>query len=175
MLHGDDALWVSFLRALEGRAGARKYVSAYWAPIQEPRLNPQWEHALRACSLLAIPPLPPGQEALPGIGLDDLSQVNLSAWAETVQDVAAGMLALPSDMHSTLFLGVLSLLTHLESAARVPFCHLCYLPGASCWCLGVPSTTMTPSSSRGPSWSEITDPTPFMVPPLAHLNRVHLG
>ena len=141
---------MSFPRSLEGRSGAKSYVAAYWAPFQEPRLNSQQEHALRACSLLAIPPLPPGQEALPGGVSDDLSQVNLSTWAETVQDVAAGMLALLPEMHSTLFPGVLDLLVHLESASQVPFCHHCYLPGASCRCLGVMSTTPAPSTT-GPS------------------------
>ena len=161
MLHGADSLWESFPRALEGWTSARRYVGTYWAPFQELRLNSQQEHALRACSLLVIPPLPPGQEALPGGVVDDLSQVNLSAWAETVQDVAAGMLALPTEMHGTLFPGVLSLLTHLKSATWVPFCHTCYLFGASCWCLGVPSNTTTPLSTTGPLWSEIVDPTPI--------------
>ena len=66
----------------------------------------------------------------------------------------------PPEMHNTLFPGVLGLLTHLESATWVPFCRFCYLPVASCWCLGVPSTTTTLLSTTGPSWSEITDPIP---------------
>ena len=85
-----------------------------------------------ACSLLAIPPPPPGQEALPRGVFDDLWQVNLSTWAETVQDVAAGMLALPSGMHNNLFPWVVDLLIHLESLTQVSLCCHCYLPGASC-------------------------------------------
>ena len=100
---------------------------------------------MRAFSLLAIPPCP---LALPDVDVDDLSQVNLSAWAETVQEIAASMLALLSDL-PTLFPAVHDLLVHLESATRVPFCHTCYLQGSNCRCLGVPYTVSTPSSSTG--------------------------
>ena len=92
MMHGDTSLWESFPRALERRTGARRYIGAFRAPFQDLRLTPSQEHALRVCSLLAIPPPPPGQEALPGGVPEDLSQDNLSTWADTVQDVAAGMI-----------------------------------------------------------------------------------
>ena len=98
MMHGDASLWESFPRVLERRAGARRYVGAFQAPFQDLRLTPPQEHALRACSILAIPPLPPGQEVLPGGVPEDLSQDNLSTWAETVQDVAAGMIAPQPEM-----------------------------------------------------------------------------
>ena len=102
-MHGDASLWESFPRALERRAGARRYVGAFRAPFQDLRLTPPQEHALRACSLLAIPPPPPGQEALPGGVPEDLSQDNLSAWSETVQDVAVGMIAPRPEMSLTIF------------------------------------------------------------------------
>ena len=92
MMHGDASLWESFPRVLERRTGTRRYVGAFRAPFQDLRLTPSQEHALRVCSLLAIPPLPPGQKALPGGVPEDLSQDNLSTWADTVQDVAAGMI-----------------------------------------------------------------------------------
>ena len=88
-MHGDASLWESFPRALERRTGARRYIGAFRAPFQDLRLTPSQEHALRACSLLAIPPPPPGREALLGGVPEDLSQDNLSAWSETVQDVAS--------------------------------------------------------------------------------------
>ena len=91
MMHGDASLWESFPRALERRTGTRRYVGAFRAPFQDLRLTPPQEHA-PSCSLLAIPPLPPGQEALPGGVPEDLSQDNLSTWADTVQDVSAGMI-----------------------------------------------------------------------------------
>ena len=92
MMHGDASLWESFPRALERRTGARRYVGAFRAPFQDLRLAPSQEHALRVCSLLAIPPLPPDQKALPGGVPEDLSEDNLSTWADTVQDVAVGMI-----------------------------------------------------------------------------------
>ena len=157
-MHGDTSLWESFPRALERRASARRYVGAFRAPFQDLRLTPPQEHALRACSLLAIPPLPPGQEALPGGVPEDLSQDNLSTWADTVQDVAAGMIAPQPETSQTIFPQVVEVLTLLESVSRVTFCRQCYLPGSACRCLGGSSTAST-ASTAGRSWSDIADPT----------------
>ena len=168
-MHGDASLWESFPRALERRAGARRYVGAFRAPFQDLRLTPPQEHALRACSLLAIPPPPPGQEALPGGVPEDLSQDNLSTWADTVQDVAAGMIAPQPETSQTIFPQVVEVLTLLESVSRVAFCRQCYLPGAACRCLGSCSTTST-ASTAGLSWSDIADPTIW-----PHGRRLHLG
>ena len=158
MMHGDASLWESFPRALERRAGARRYVGAFRAPFQDLRLTPPQDHALRACSLLAIPPPPPGQEALPGGVPEDLSQDNLSTWANTVQDVAAGMIAPQPETSQTIFPQVVEVLTLLESVSRVAFCCQCYLPGSACRCLGGSSTAST-ASTAGQSWSDIADPT----------------
>ena len=51
---GEDSLVDSFPHALEKMEGARRYISAFRAPLQE--LSPAQAHALRACSLLVIPP-----------------------------------------------------------------------------------------------------------------------
>ena len=158
MMHGDASLWESFPRVLERRAGARRYVGAFRAPFQDLRLTPPQEHTLRACSLLAIPPPPPGQEALLGTVPEDLSQDNLSAWAETVQDAAAGMIAPRPEMSLTILPQVVEVLTILESVSRVTFCRQCYLPGTACRCLGSSFTTST-ASTAGLLWSEIADPT----------------
>ena len=98
MMDGDASLWESFPRALERRTGARRYVGAFRAPFQELRLTPSQEHALRVCSLLAIPPPPPDHKALQVGVPEDLSEDNLSTWADTVQDVAAGMIVLKPGM-----------------------------------------------------------------------------
>ena len=158
MMHGDASLWESFPRALERRAGARRYVGAFRAPLQDLRLTPPQKHALRACSILAIPPPPPGQGALPGGVPEDLSQDNLSTWAETVQDVAAGMIAPQPETSQTIFPQVVEVLTLLESVSRVTFCCQCYLLGSACRCLGGSSTAST-ASTAGQSWSDIADPT----------------
>ena len=158
MMHGDAPLWESFPRVLERQTSARRYVGAFRAPFQDLRLTPPQEHALRVCSLLAIPPPPPGQEALPGGVPEDLSQDNLSTWADTVQDVAAGMIVPQPGMDQIIFPQVVEVLTLLESVSRVAFCHQCYLPGSACRCLGSCSTTST-ASTTGPLWSDIADPT----------------
>ena len=156
-MHGDASLWESFPRVLERRTGARRYVGAFRAPFQDLRLTPPQEHALRTCFLLAIPPPPPGQEALPGGVPEDLSQDNLSAWADTVQDVAAGMIAPHPETSQIIFPQVVEVLTLLESVSRVAFCRQCYLQGSACRCLGG-SSTATTASTAGPSWSDIADP-----------------
>ena len=158
MMHGDASLWESFPRALERQTGARRYVGAFRAPFQDLRLTPPQEHALRVCSLLAIPPPPPGQEALPGGVPENLSQDNLSTWADTVQDVAAGMITPQPGTDQIIFPQVVEVLTLLESVSRVAFCRQCYLPGSACRCLGSCSTTST-ASTTGPLWSDIADPT----------------
>ena len=157
-MYGDASLWESFPRALERLNGARRYVGAFRAPFQDLRLTPSQEHALRVCSLLAIPPPPPEQKALPGGVPEDLSQDNLSMWAGIVQDVVAGMIIPQPGMDQIIFPQVVEILTLLESVSRVAFCHQCYLPGSACRCLESSFTTST-ASTTGPSWSEIADPT----------------
>ena len=187
MMHGDASLWESFPRALERRAGARRYIGAFRAPFQDLRLTPPQEHALRACSILAIPPPPPGQEALPGGVPEDLSQDNLSTWAKTVQDVAAGMIAPQPETSQTIFPQVVEVLTLLETVSRVTFCRQCYLPGSACRCLGVlPPPQLHPLlDSRG-----VTSPIQHLAPTRhrlgeaperrlhmisSHGRRLHLG
>ena len=163
MMHGDASLWESFPRALERRTGTRRYVGAFRALFQDLRLTPPQQHALRVCSLLAIPPPPPGQEALPGGVPEDLSQDNLSTWADTVQDVAAGMIVPQPGTDQIIFPQLVEVLTLLESVSRVAFCRQCYLPGSACRCLGSCSTTST-ASTTGPLWSDIS-----------HGRQLHLG
>ena len=158
MMHGDASLWESFPRALERRTGTRRYVGAFRAPFQDLHLTPSQEHALRVCSLLAIPPPPPEQKALPGGVPEDLSQDNLSTWADTVQDVAAGMIVPQPGTDQIIFPQVVEILTLLESVSRVAFCRQCYLPGSACRCLESCSTASA-ASTTGPLWSDIADPT----------------
>ena len=94
MMHGDASLWESFPQALERRTGARRYVGTFRAPFQDLHLAPSQEHALRVCSLLAIPPPPRDPKALPGGVPKNLLEDNLSTWVDTVQDVATGMIVL---------------------------------------------------------------------------------
>ena len=115
---------------------------------------------------MAIPPSPPGQEALPGGVPEDLSQDNLSTWADTVQDVVAGMIVPQPGTDQIIFPQVVDVLTLLESVSRVAFCCQCYLPGSACRCLESSSTTST-ASTTGSLWSDIADPTFGTNPALA--------
>ena len=81
-------------------------------------------------------------------------EINLSDWASLVQDVAAGLQALPPGLSNCLDPEVITLLQRLEAVSQVRFCHFCYHPDTNCRCTGVPlSTPLT-------SWSQITEQTP---------------
>ena len=99
--------------------------------------------------LLVIPPPPPGRAA-PQEGF----QTNLLDWTSLVQDVAAGLQALPTGLSNCLDPEVIALLQRLEVVTQVRFCHLCYHPDTNCRCAGVP--LLTPLTS----WSQIMEQTP---------------
>ena len=94
----DDSLWESFPQALETLEGVRRYISTFQAPLQElNNLNSHQVHALRACSVLAIPP--PMERTPPSGGFPkDLSELNLLGWAALIQDMAAGLQAVPPNL-----------------------------------------------------------------------------
>ena len=117
----EDSLWESFPQALKTREVAGRYINAFWAHFQGlPPLSRQDVYILQACSLLVIPP-PEGSAAPQGGFLTDLTGINLSDWATLVQDVAAGLQALPPDLGSCLGLGMVNLLQLLEAATGVGF------------------------------------------------------
>ena len=92
---GEDSLVDSFPHALEHLEGVKRYISAFRAPLQ--KLGPAQVHALRACSLLVIPPSG-DREPPPGGFPKDLSDLNLLGWAGLVQDVASGLLMPPPNL-----------------------------------------------------------------------------
>ena len=69
------------------------------------------------------------------------TELNLSGWATLVQDVAAGLQALPPRLSQDLGPQIVALLQLLEVATRVGFCHHCCNPRPCCLCLGVPQST----------------------------------
>ena len=99
-------------------------------------------------------PFPPGRVAPQGGFPTDLMEINLSDWASLVQDVAAGLQALPPELSNCLDPEVITLLQRLEAVTQVRFCHLCYYPDTNCRRAGVP--LLTPLTS----WSQITERTP---------------
>ena len=151
----EDSLWESFPQTLQSHDGAGRYINAFRASFQElSPLSSQEVYALRACSLLVIPPPPPGRVAPQGGFPTDLVEINLSDWASLVQDVAAGLQALPGGLSNCLDPEVMTLLQWLEVVTQVRLCHLCYYPDTNCRCSGV--LLLTPLTS----WSQIMEWTP---------------
>ena len=154
MQSGDDSLWESFPHILETLEGARRYISAFRAPLQElSTLSPAQIHTLRACSLLAIPPAPeriPPQGGFP----TDLSELNLSGRDALVQDVVAGLQVLPPNLGRDMGLPAVALLQLLEASTGVGFCRYCCSLGPRCKCVGA-SQPVPPVS-----WSQIVEQTP---------------
>ena len=116
-------------------------------------MSPVQTHTLRACSLLVIPPSP---NRIPPQGgfLMDLSELNLSGWASLVQDVAAGLQALPPNLSHDIVLLAVALLQLLETWTGQGFCHYCFHMGSRCTCLG--AYPLAPPQS----WSQIVEQTP---------------
>ena len=144
----EDSLWESFPWAILTRDGAGRYINTFQAPFQElPPLSQQEVYALRACSLLVIPP--PAWRAAPQGGFPtDLTEINLSGWAALVQDVAAGLQARPPGLSHGLGPQVVALLQLLEVAIGVGFCHHCRNLEPHCRCMGVPQSTLPTSWSQ---------------------------
>ena len=134
-------------------------------PFQDLRLAPSQEHALRVCSLLAIPPPPPDQKALPGGVPEDLSEDNLSTWADTVQDVAVGMIVPQPGTDQIIFPHLVELLTFLESVSRVAFCRQCTFraPPADAWRV-VPPLQLHPLRDRCGATLQIQPSAPTRAP-----------
>ena len=150
----EDSLWESFSQTLKTREGTGRYINAFWAPFQGlPPLSHQDVYVLQACSLLVIPP-PIGSAAPQGGFLTNLLGINLSDWATLVQDVVAGLQALPPSLSSCLGLHVVNLLQLLEVATGVGFCHFCCNLEPHCRCMGV-SQLVPPTL-----WSQIAEQTP---------------
>ena len=134
--------------------GAGRYINAFRAAFQGlPPLSHQDVYVLRACSLLVIPPAA-GSVAPQGGFLTNPMGINLLDWATLVQDVAAGLQALPPGLSSCLGLQVVNLLQLLEVTTGVGFCHFCCNLEPHCRCVGV-SQSVPPTS-----WSQIAELTP---------------
>ena len=114
--------------------GAKRYVDAFRAPLQGLTLmKSQQVHALRACSLVAIPPsemrTPP-----PGGFPKDLSSMNLTTWASLIQDVAQGMKVVPPNLSMEVCLEAMVLLQLLEATTGMGYCRICSQPSPRCRC-----------------------------------------
>ena len=116
-------------------------------------MSPAQTHTLRACSFLIIPP-PPDRIPMQGGFPMDLSELNLLGWAALVQDVAAGLQALPPNLSRDIVLPAVALLQLLETSTGLGFCHYCCHMSSRCTCMG--AYQLTPPKS----WSQVVEQTP---------------
>ena len=147
----DDSLWESFPENLQLLDAVKRYVDAFRAPLQGlTHMKVQQVHALRACSLVAIPP---SEERMPPPGgfPKDLTTMNLTGWAGLIQDVAQGMKVIPPNLSAEVYLDSMVLLQLLEATTGMGYC--CQ-PTPSCLCLGayqlVPTETWSQMMARIP-------------------------
>ena len=124
----------------------KRYLDAFRAPLQGlTHMQDRQVHALRACSLVAIPP-PEWRTPLPGGFLRDLATLNLTGWAGLIQDVAQGMKMVPSNLSVEVYADSMVLLQLLEATTGMGYCRICCQLTPSCLCSG--AYTLTPTEIR---------------------------
>ena len=115
----QDPTWWDFPQALTEMGGARRYVTLFEAPFQASVLTDCENNALRAGSLMVIPPPPPGSQPLAGSFAVDLLGNNLTQWASHVQEVASYMRWAPEAAVSCPQSDIMGVLDWLEGLTRV--------------------------------------------------------
>ena len=143
----QDPTWRDFLQALAETGGARHYVTLFEAPFQASVLNDSENNALRASSLMAIPPPPPGSQPLAGSTAVDLMGNNLTQWASDVQEVASYMRWPPEVAVRCPLVDMIGVLNQLEGLARVRYCRSCFGVGPGCQCSAVPCQVSGPMAA----------------------------
>ena len=127
--------------------GARQYVTLFKAPFQASVLTDHENNALRAGSLMAIPPPPLGIQPLAGSPGVDLLGNNLAQWASHVQEVASHMQWPPEVAVSCPLSDMIGVLNRLEGIARVRYCWSCFGVSWGCQCSAVPHQAPGPMAS----------------------------
>ena len=154
MLGSDkDPTWRDFPQALTETRGARCYVTLFEAPFEASVLSDRKNNALRASSLMAIPPPPPGTHFLAGLTTVNLTGASLTQWASHIQDIASGMRMPPKVAVSCPQEDIISILNRLEMLTLLKYCHLCFGIGNKCRCTNVPCQTPSQGSAL---WTPLT-------------------
>ena len=143
----QDPTWRDFLQALSETGGARQYVTLFEAPFQASVLTDRENNALRAGSLMAIPPPPPGSQPLARSFTIDLPGINLIQWASQVQEVASHMRWPPEAAVSCPQSDIIGVLDRLEGITRVRYCQHCFGVGHRCQCSAVPRQAPGPTAA----------------------------
>ena len=131
---------------------------------------------MRACSLLAIPPPPPGTPLRHLEIPMDLTAMRLPDWVNYVRDLATGLVMLPPTFLVTGKVIQSSVLPKLERVAGVKSCRFCLHPHTVCGCSQISAwshtstrqtlaTVTTTHSHESTSVSaSITCPPPGLLP-----------
>ena len=148
MLGSDkDPTWRDFPQALTETQGARRYVTLFEAPFEASVLSDHENNALRACSLMAMPPPAPGMPSLAGLTTVDLPGSSLTQWATHVQDVTSGMSMPPEAAVNCPQEDIMGVLNRLERMTPVKYCCLCFRVGKKCRCSNVHRQTPSQASA----------------------------
>ena len=130
----SDPLWSDFPQTLTQTQGARRYMTLFKSPFVDSGLSVMENNALRASSLLVVPPPPAEVQPLEGLQGTNLPKANLTQWASYVQDVALGMWRPPHTATDCPDQDIVGVLHRLENLTGVGFCWLCFTLGSSCGC-----------------------------------------
>ena len=104
-------------------------------------------NALRAGSLLAVPPPAPGSQPLAGSTMVDLLGNSSTQWAIHIQDVTSGMILPPEVVVNCPQADIVGELNRLERMTRVRYCRLCFGVGQKCRCSSIPHQTPSQASA----------------------------
>ena len=154
MLGSDkDPTWRDFPQALAETRGARRYVTLFEAPFEASVLSDHENNAIRASSLLAVPPPAPRTQPLAGLMTVNLPGSSLTQWEMHIQDVASSMRMPPEVAVNCLQQDIVGVLNWLERMTLVNYCHLCFGVGKKCGCSNVPCQTPGQASAL---WMPLT-------------------
>ena len=143
----QDPTWQDFPQALSETRGVRRYVTLFEAPFEASVLNDHENNALRAGSLLAVPPPPPGSQPLAGSTTVDLLGNSLTQWATHMQDVASGMIFPPEVAVNCPQADIVGVLNQLEGLTWVRYCRHCFGVSQRCRCSTIPHQAPGPTSA----------------------------
>ena len=107
-------------------------------PFVTSALSDRENNALRAGSLLAMPPPALGTQPLAGSITVDLPGNSLTQWATHIQDVTSSMRLPPEAVVNCPQTDIVGVLNRLEGMTRVQYCRLCFGVSRKCGCSGIP-------------------------------------
>ena len=122
-------------------------MTLFEAPFEASVLSDCENNALRASSLMAVPPPPPGMPSLAGLTMVDLTGASLTHWASHIQDVTSGMRMPLEAAVNCPQEDIVRVLNRLEMLTHVKYCRLCFGLGSKCRCTKVPCQTPSQASA----------------------------